>query len=71
MKVVWLFIAVICVAAATIALWRQRVDVAFVIATVGVLAWFLRYRSDLKESLLEDGSSDADDPAIESPDEDS
>jgi hypothetical protein len=71
MKVVWTFIAVICLVAAAIALWRQEVNVAFVIATLGVMAWFLRYRSELKESLVEDGSPLKDDSEAESLDEDS
>jgi hypothetical protein len=47
-------ILVICLAGAAMALWRQRLDAAFVIATIGILAWFLRYRSELKQSLVED-----------------
>jgi hypothetical protein len=41
----------------------------FVLATIGVLAWFLRYRSDLKESLTESGSPTRDDSEVDSADE--
>ena len=72
MKVVWMCIAGICLVAAAIALWRQQLDAAFVIATIGVLAWFLRYRSDLKESLSENGSPPiTDEPETDLPDENS
>jgi len=72
MKVIWMVIAGICLVAAAIALWRQQLDAAFVIATIGVLAWFLRYRSDLKESLTEDRPPPITDvPEADLPDENS
>ena len=71
MKIVWMVIAGICLVAAAIAFWRQQVNAAFVIATIGVMAWFLRYRSDLKESLTENGSPITDEPEADSSDEDS
>ena len=71
MKVVWLAIGVICLAGAAMALWRQRLDAVFVIATIGIMAWFLRYRSDLKESLAENGSPQTDELEADSTDENS
>ena len=71
MKVVWLVIAGICLVAAAIAFWRQQLSTAFVIATIGVLAWFLRYRIDLKESLAENGAPLTDEPEADSADENS
>ena len=71
MKVVWLVIAGICLVAAAIAFWRQQLSAAFVIATIGVLAWFLRYRIDLKESLAENGAPLTDEPEADSADENS
>jgi hypothetical protein len=71
MKVVWMVIAGICLVAAAIALWRQQLNAAFVIATIGVMAWFLRYRSDLKEALTENRSPTTDEPEADSSDEDS
>ena len=32
-------------------LWLQRTNVAFVAATLGAVAWFLNYRTGIKESL--------------------
>jgi hypothetical protein len=69
MKLVWMVIAVCCLLAAAIALWRQELNAVFVIATIGVLAWFLRYRGDLKESLTETGSPPPDDSEVDSADE--
>lgn len=71
MKVIWMFIAGICLVAAAIALWRQQLNAAFVIATIGVMAWFLRYRGDLKESLAEKGSPRTDEPEADLSDENS
>jgi len=70
MKAVWMVIAVICLVAAAIALWRQQLNTAFVLATVGVLAWFLRYRSELKKSLSDDDSLPTNEGETDSTDED-
>ena len=64
-------IAGVCVVAAAIALWRHQLNAAFVIATIGVMAWFLRYRSDLKHSLAENGAPLTDAAEADSSDEDS
>jgi hypothetical protein len=69
MKLFLMVISVVSMVAAGVALWRQQLNVAFVVATIGVLAWFLRYRSDLKESLTENGSVLRDDPEVDSSNE--
>jgi hypothetical protein len=69
MKVIWTAIAGICLVAAAVALWGQHLNAAFVIATIGVLAWFLRYRSDLKESLKGTERPVAEDLEVDSSDE--
>ena len=71
MKHIWMAIVVMCLAGAAMALWRQQLSAAFVIATIGVMAWFLRYRSELKESLAENGSPLANDAEPDSTDENS
>lgn len=71
MKYLWMAIVVTCLAGAAMALWRQQLSAAFVIATIGVLAGFLRYRGELKESLAENGSPLTHDPEANSADEDS
>ena len=51
MKNFWIALSATCFAAAAFLLWRKHLDAAFVIATIGALAWFLNYRSRLKELL--------------------
>ena len=36
---------------ALVAFWLQHTDVAFVAATLGAVAWFLHYRTQIKESI--------------------
>jgi hypothetical protein len=49
MKRFWMIAAGACIAGSAVALWRQHVDAAFVTATIGVMAWFLSYRTRIKE----------------------
>jgi len=51
MKTLWMAIAVVCLVAAAVTFWQWQLNATFVLATIGVLAWFLRYRGDLKRSL--------------------
>jgi hypothetical protein len=53
MRHFWMAVSISCLSAAAVALWRQRVDAAFVLATIGALAWFLNYRANLKESITD------------------
>jgi hypothetical protein len=36
---------------ALVLLWRNNLSVAFVIATLGVVAWFLSYRTQLRAKI--------------------
>jgi hypothetical protein len=63
MKHFWMALSISCLSAAAMALWKQRVDLAFVIATIGALAWFLNYRVHMKELLVESDRSKNEDPA--------
>jgi hypothetical protein len=56
----WIAVSATCFAAAALLLWRQHLDAAFVIATIGALAWFLNYRSRLKELLPDELISEPD-----------
>lgn len=53
MKHFWMGLAIACASGAAMALWRQHYDAAFVIGTAGALAWFLNYRSRMKELIGE------------------
>jgi hypothetical protein len=46
---VWIVLAGFSAACAAVLLWLGHSDVAFVVATIGVVAWFINYRTKLKE----------------------
>jgi hypothetical protein len=48
---------------ALVFLWRNNLSTAFVIATLGVVAWFLSYRAQLRAQIV------AAEAPIEKPDE--
>jgi lipid-A-disaccharide synthase-like uncharacterized protein len=50
-KLFWLIVAGGCVVVAAVFLLRGDFDSAFVVAAVGMLAWFLNYRMQVKEKL--------------------
>ena len=50
-KLFWLIVAGVCVAVAGVFLLRGDFDVAFIVAAVGMVAWFLNYRTQVKEKL--------------------
>ena len=41
--------AAVAIVMAGVFLWRRDFDTAFVIATLGMVAWFLNYRAQMKE----------------------
>lgn len=49
MKLFWMVLAGIGVVAAAFFLWRGELDKAFVLAALGMVAWLLNYRAQLKE----------------------
>ena len=49
MKTFWMILAAIAIVAAGVFLWRRDFDTAFVIAALGMVAWFLNYRVQMKE----------------------
>ncbi|HYN23758.1 MAG TPA: hypothetical protein VES69_01795 [Pyrinomonadaceae bacterium] len=51
MKLFWLIVAGGCVAVAAVFLLWGDFDRAFVVAAVGMLAWFLNYRMQVKAAL--------------------
>jgi hypothetical protein len=50
-KVVWLVIAGCCIVGAAILIILGHFDGAFVVAVLGMVAWFLNYRAQVKVSL--------------------
>ena len=49
MKVFLISISGICIVAALLFIWWGDFNTAFVVAIVGVLAWFWNYRMDMKK----------------------
>jgi hypothetical protein len=47
-KILWTILAGVAMVLAGAFLWRREFDKAFVVAAVGVLAWFLNYRAQMK-----------------------
>lgn len=58
MKLFWLIVAGGCVAVAAVFLLRGDFNRAFVVAAVGMLAWFLNYRMQVKEKLARDSAEE-------------
>ena len=48
-KLFWIIVACACIIAAAFMVLRGRLDAAFVIAALGVVAWFLNYRAQMTE----------------------
>lgn len=44
-----MILAAVAIVMAGVFLWRRNFDTAFVIAALGMLAWFLNYRVQMKE----------------------
>jgi hypothetical protein len=48
-KIFWIIVACVCIIVAVFMVVRGRLDAAFVIAALGVIAWFLNYRAQMSE----------------------
>ena len=48
MKLFWMFLSGICIVVAAFFLLRGELNTAFVIATLGIVAWFLNHRIQMK-----------------------
>jgi hypothetical protein len=57
-KLFWLIVAGGCVAVAAVLLLRGDFDRAFVVAAVGMVAWFLNYRMQVKEKLRRESAQE-------------
>lgn len=47
-KNLWISISALLLLTAIVLLWRNNLSAAFVIATLGIVAWFLSYRAQLR-----------------------
>ncbi len=48
-KLFWLILAGVCIVVAGFFLLRRDLSTAFVIAALGLVAWFLNYRAQMKD----------------------
>ena len=51
MKIFWMTIAGVAIAIAAVMLVRREFNAAFVVAAIGLMAWFLNYRLQMKEKV--------------------
>lgn len=70
MKLFWLIVAGGCVAVAGVFLLRGDFDRAFVVAAVGMVAWFLNYRMQIKSKIIAEESAEDERIEVEDLDED-
>jgi uncharacterized membrane protein YedE/YeeE len=49
MKVFWMIVAGVCIITAAVFMLLRDFNTAFVIAALGMVAWFLNYRAQMKE----------------------
>ena len=48
MKLLWMIVAGLCIVVAAFFLLRGELNTAFVVAALGIVAWFLNYRIQMK-----------------------
>ena len=53
-----MILAILLLIVAAVFLWRGNLSAAFVIATLGAVAWFLSYRSKLRVNVAIDREDD-------------
>ncbi|MDQ2977232.1 MAG: hypothetical protein M3R69_17695 [Acidobacteriota bacterium] len=49
MKLFWMIVAGVCIITAAVFMLLRDFNTAFVIAALGMVAWFLNYRAQMKE----------------------
>jgi hypothetical protein len=49
MKLFWMIVAGVCIITAAVFMLRRDFNTAFIIAALGMVAWFLNYRAQMKE----------------------
>ena len=54
MKTFWIIVSALCGIAAVVFVLRNDYDKAFIAAALGAVAWFLNYRTRLRETFSKD-----------------
>lgn len=57
MRNIWTIASILCLAVAAISLLRENYDAAFVLASLGAVAWFLNYRFRIRELIIENSDT--------------
>lgn len=65
MKTLWLVVSGLCGIAAVIFIVGQDYDKAFIAAALGAVAWFLNYRTRLRETFKDTDETDENDDGEE------
>lgn len=65
MKTVWIVVSGLCGIAAVIFIVGQDYDKAFIAAALGAVAWFLNYRTRLRETFKDTDDTDENDDSEE------
>ena len=62
MERAWTIASILCLFGAAILLLMEYQNAAFVVATLGAVAWFLSYRVKLRATILEPSKTTDDEP---------
>jgi uncharacterized membrane protein YedE/YeeE len=52
MKIFWMILAGVCIITAAVFILRRDFNTAFVIAALGMVAWFLNYRAQMRQIVV-------------------
>jgi hypothetical protein len=66
-----MILAGVCIAVAAYFMWRRNLDAAFVVAALGLVAWFLNYRAQMKGVIAAANLQDSVSEKTEESDDDS
>jgi hypothetical protein len=69
MKRFWMTVSWVCFTVGAVLLYRRDMDWAFIAGVIGSLAWFLRYRVQMKELVSEAGEQSEQDGKAQSNEE--
>ena len=54
---IWTIASIVCLIVAGLCLQRRNFDAAFVLAVLGVIAWFFNYRSKIRGTINEEAET--------------
>lgn len=66
---IWIMLSGLLVVFAAFFVWRNNFSAAFVSATLGACAWFLSYRSEMKNKIADDDETENEDSSADNHEE--